>query len=89
MVPLPPGADAAPLPLRWRGSGQWVLMPIVITPLGYRLRRRGKLLYRQPTYLSCIDATAAVAAYVMLLLGRSAGVGGIALRARGSGAALD
>jgi hypothetical protein len=47
------------------------------------------LLYRQPTCLICIDATAAVAAYAMLLLGRSAGVGGIGLRARGSGAALD
>ena len=30
---------------------------IVIAPLGYRLTRAGKLLYRRPAYLICTDAT--------------------------------
>lgn len=29
---------------------------VVIAPLGYRLRQKGKLLYRQPAYLICTDA---------------------------------
>ncbi|WP_157837218.1 hypothetical protein [Geminisphaera colitermitum] len=29
---------------------------VVIAPLGYRLRKGGKLLYRQPAYLLCTDA---------------------------------
>jgi hypothetical protein len=30
---------------------------VVIAPLGYRLRKGGKLLYRQPAYLICTDPT--------------------------------
>jgi hypothetical protein len=33
---------------------------VVIAPLGYRLRKNGKLLYRQPAYLLCTDADLSV-----------------------------
>lgn len=34
---------------------------VVIAPLGYRLRKGGRLLYRQPAYLMCTDADSSVA----------------------------
>ena len=42
--------------LLWRaaGAGQ-ILQLIVIAPLGYRLRKGSKLLYRQPAFLLCTD----------------------------------
>jgi len=43
-------------PLRWRSAGaQHDLRLIVIAPLGYRLRKGSKLLYRQPAYLIVTD----------------------------------
>ena len=33
---------------------------VVIAPLGYRLRKNGKLLYRRPAYLICTDPTLAL-----------------------------
>lgn len=43
-------------PIRWRtAGGQMNLRLIVIAPLGYRLRKGGKLLYRKPAYLICTD----------------------------------
>lgn len=40
----------------WRKTGtKQVLRVVVIAPLGYRLRKGGKLLYRQPAYLICTD----------------------------------
>lgn len=43
-------------PLRWRTAGDDTdLRLIVIAPLGYRLRKGGKLLYRKPAFLICVD----------------------------------
>jgi DDE superfamily endonuclease len=42
--------------LRWRAAGQQHdLQLIVISPLGYRLTKSSKILYRQPAYLICTD----------------------------------
>jgi hypothetical protein len=42
--------------LLWRAAGaQQVLQLIVIAPLGYRLRKGSKLLYRDPAFLICTD----------------------------------
>jgi hypothetical protein len=42
--------------LMWRAAGaHQVLQLIVIAPLGYRLRKSSKLLYRDPAYLICTD----------------------------------
>jgi hypothetical protein len=46
------------LGLMWRAAGAGrVLQLIVIAPLGYRLRKGSKLLYRQPAFLVCTDQT--------------------------------
>lgn len=43
-------------PVQWRTAGAHQhLRLIVIAPLGYRLTKGGKLLYRQPAYLLCTD----------------------------------
>jgi hypothetical protein len=43
-------------PVRWKSAGgQRQLRLVVIAPLGYRLRKRGKLLYRKPAFLICTD----------------------------------
>ena len=43
-------------PVLWRKSGvERPLRVIVIAPLGYRLRKGAKLLYRQPAYIICTD----------------------------------
>jgi hypothetical protein len=42
--------------LRWRSAGEkHNLMLIVIRPLGYRLTKSSKILYRNPAYLICTD----------------------------------
>ena len=43
-------------PVLWKkaGSQQWLRL-VVIAPVGYRLRKGSKLLYRQPAYLICTD----------------------------------
>ena len=42
--------------LLWRTAGlQHTLQLIVIAPLGYRLRKGSKVLYRQPAFLICTD----------------------------------
>lgn len=44
--------------LLWRTAGQNVrLRLIVIAPLGYRLTKTGRILYRNPAYIICTDAT--------------------------------
>lgn len=46
-------------PLRWRAAGGGHdLRLIVIAPLGYRLSKHGKMLYRQPAFLICTDPDA-------------------------------
>jgi hypothetical protein len=43
-------------PVLWRKSGTGLpLRIVVIAPLGYRLTKGGKMLYRQPAYLVCTD----------------------------------
>ncbi len=43
--------------LKWRSAGeQHNLQLIVIRPLGYRLTKQSKILYRQPAYLICTDS---------------------------------
>jgi hypothetical protein len=43
-------------PILWRTAGlQHTLQLVVIAPLGYRLRKGSKLLYRQPAFLICSD----------------------------------
>ncbi len=43
-------------PVLWRKAGAGLPVRIVvIAPLGYRLRKGSKLLYRQPAYLLCTD----------------------------------
>lgn len=43
-------------PLLWRKSGaDRPLRLVIIAPLGYRLTRHSKLLYRRPAYLICTD----------------------------------
>jgi hypothetical protein len=42
--------------LLWRAAGPWRLQLLVIAPLAYRLRKGGRLLYRDPAYLICSDA---------------------------------
>ena len=39
--------------VQWRTAGPQILRVIVIAPLGYRLSKDAKLLYRQPAYLIC------------------------------------
>lgn len=42
--------------LMWRAAGaKQILQLLVIAPLGYRLRKNSKLLYREPAFLVCTD----------------------------------
>jgi hypothetical protein len=46
-------------PLRWRPAGKDLdLRLVVIAPLGYRLTKQSRLLYRKPAYLICTDPNA-------------------------------
>lgn len=48
-------------PLRWRSAGKdHDLCLVVIAPLGYRLTKGGKMLYRKPAYLICTDPNASI-----------------------------
>jgi hypothetical protein len=48
-------------PVLWRKAGADLPVRIVvIAPVGYRLRKGGKLLYRQPAYLLCTDLDMAI-----------------------------
>ena len=50
-----------PAPLRWRPAGkEHDLRLIVIAPLGYRLTKGSKTLYRKPAYLICTDPDASL-----------------------------
>ena len=43
--------------VRWRSAGEkHNLQLVVIRPLGYRLTKKSKILYRKPAYLICTDA---------------------------------
>lgn len=41
--------------VRWRKAGAKNLQLIIIRPLGYRLTKKSRMLYRQPAYLICTD----------------------------------
>ena len=41
--------------VRWRKAGKENLKLIIIRPLGYRLTKKSRLLYRQPAYIICTD----------------------------------
>ena len=41
--------------IRWRKAGTKSLQLVVIRPLGYRLTRKSRMLYRRPAYLICTD----------------------------------
>ena len=44
-------------PVLWRTAGlQHCMQLVVIAPVGYRLRKNSKALYRQPAFLICTDA---------------------------------
>jgi hypothetical protein len=48
-------------PLRWRAtSDHCEVQVVVIAPLGYRLRKGSRVLYRKPAYLVCTDATLSI-----------------------------
>jgi hypothetical protein len=58
-------------PLRWRAtSDQCEVQLVVIAPLGYRLRKTSKVLYRKPAYLVCTNATLAIEALLQHYLWR-------------------
>ena len=58
-------------PVRWRGTGaKRALQLVVIAPLGYRLNRHSRVLYRKPAYLICTDPTVAVAQLLQAYLWR-------------------
>jgi hypothetical protein len=42
-------------PVRTKLAGEHSVQVVVIAPLGYRLRKGSRLLYRQPAYLLCTD----------------------------------
>lgn len=41
--------------VRWRKAGAKNLQLVIIRPLGYRLTKKSKMLYRHPAYLICSD----------------------------------
>ena len=43
--------------VRWRSAGKQNLTLIVIRPLGYRLGKDSKILYREPAYLICTETS--------------------------------
>lgn len=58
-------------PLRaLQAGGQKDLQLLVIAPLGYRLRKGSKLLYRQPAFLICTDPTISIQALLQSYLWR-------------------
>jgi hypothetical protein len=57
--------------LLWRKSGtKHIVRAVVIAPLGYRLRKGSKLLYRQPAFLLCTDPELDLAQLVQYYLWR-------------------
>jgi len=57
-------------PLRWRATSEMPARLIVVAPLGYRLRKRSRVLYRQPAYLLCYDLEADLQAVLQGYVGR-------------------
>lgn len=58
--------------LMWRAAGAaHTLQLVVIAPLAYRLRKGSKLLYRDPAFLICTDATLDVRRLILSYICRS------------------
>ncbi len=58
-------------PLRWRSAGkEHDLRLIVIAPLGYKLTKNSKILYRKPAFLICTDAHADIQQVIQAYLWR-------------------
>jgi hypothetical protein len=58
-------------PVLWKKAGHSLLLRlVVIAPVGYRLRKGGKLLYRKPAYLICTDPNLPVKKIVQYYLWR-------------------
>lgn len=57
--------------VRWRAAGEkHTLRVIVIAPLGYRLTKNGKTLYRKPAYLICTDPSKSIEKIIQAYLWR-------------------
>lgn len=57
--------------LRWRVAGQHHdLQLVIISPLGYRLTKSSKILYRDPAYLICTDNSLNIAELIQSYLWR-------------------
>lgn len=58
-------------PLKWRpaGGGQ-TLQLLIVRPLGYRLTKSSKILYRQPSYLICNDLSQSIETILQAYLWR-------------------
>lgn len=55
----------------WRKAGKDLRMRlIIIRPLGYRLTKKSRLLYRKPAYLICTDAEITIQDYLQFYLWR-------------------
>lgn len=58
-------------PALWRKSGaELPLRLVVIAPVGYRLRKRSRVLYRQPAFLICTDPNLSLEALLQYYLWR-------------------
>jgi len=56
--------------VRWKGSGDKTVQVVIVRPLAYRPRKGSRLLYRNPVYLLCTDATLALETIVQSYLWR-------------------
>ena len=58
-------------PVLWKKAGPgYPLRLLVVAPVGYRLRKGSKLLYRQPAYLICTDPDLPLDLFLQLALWR-------------------
>lgn len=46
--------------VRWRSAGKQDLVLIIIRPLGYRLSKNSRVLYREPAYLICTETNISI-----------------------------
>lgn len=56
--------------VRWRSAGAQNLTLIVIRPLGYRLSKGSRILYREPAYLICTETSLDIKAILQAYLWR-------------------
>lgn len=56
--------------IRWRKAGEKNLRLLIIRPVGYRLQKKSKILYRDPIYLICTDTELPIEKVVQAYLWR-------------------